>query len=251
MTGKQEETTALILHRIQEIERRDDNQILTSLAGEAIKEYAYRFTDSKGRLITGLSWAGIKEITQLRGNMVVQDVDIQDTDDYIRVVVRATDLDRNISVFGGCHQPKKMRVKVEKGLYELVPDDFCFQKAISKAQRNAFKNLLPTTLLTKMMEAYLGKKPAAEREREPGGSVTTPPGKKINPDEIKTFTNVYKASFDLYKLQPPDVLRQLGVLREMDLTITPKEAFLTIQALYEKPEEPEKLGDANQVKEDE
>ncbi len=231
-----EETTALILHRIQEIERRDDNQILASLAGEAIKEYAYRFTDSKGRLITGLSWAGIKEITQQRGNIVVQDVDIQDQEDYIRVVIRAADLDRNVSVFGGCHQPKKMRVKADDGSYTLVPDDFCFQKALCKAQRNAFKSLLPITLLTRMMEAYLGKGPPAKREMKPG-LVTTPPERQINPEDIKTFPDCYKACFDLYKLQPKEVIKALGVSREMELVITPKEAFLTIQALYEKPEE--------------
>jgi hypothetical protein len=117
-----------------------------------------------------------------------------------------------------------------------VPDDFCFQKAISKAQRNAFKNLLPTTLLTKMMEAYLGKKPAAKGGVKPH-PVTTPPEKQIDPGDIKTISDVYKACFDLYKLQPRDVLRELGVSNQMELTITPKEAFLAIQTLYEKPEE--------------
>lgn len=231
-----EETTALILHRIQEIERRDDNQVLASLAGEAIKEYAYHFKDSNGRPVTGLSWAGIKEIAQLRGNIVVQDVDIQEQEDFIRVVVRAADLDRNISVFGGCHQPKKMRVKKDDGSYTLVPDDFCFQKALSKAQRNAIKSLLPTTLLTKMMEVYLGKRPPAKREIMPS-SVTTPAEKQINPDDIKTYNDVCKACFDLYKLQPSDVLRELGVSKQIDLRITPREAFLTIQTLYEKPKE--------------
>lgn len=224
--------TAMILHRIQEIERRDDNQILASLAGEAIKEYAYRFNDSKGRLITGLSWTGIKEIAAQRGNIIVQDADISESDDYIRVVIKATDLNRNVSVFGGCHQPKKMRVNVGQGQYEFVPDEFYFQKALSKAQRNAIKSLLPTTLLTKMLQAYLGKKPLP-REKGKAQPQATSPAHEVKDEELKTYNDVMRICFELYKLQPADVLRELGVGSQMDLTITPLEAFQTIRALYE------------------
>lgn len=50
--------------------------------------------------------------------------------------------------------------------------------------------------------------------------------------EPKTFNDLYKICFDLYKLQPVDVLRELGVSSQMDLTITPVEALQTISAVY-------------------
>lgn len=50
--------------------------------------------------------------------------------------------------------------------------------------------------------------------------------------EPETFNDLYKICFALYKLQPADVLRELGVSSLMDLTITPVAALQTINALY-------------------
>ncbi|MBA7569796.1 hypothetical protein ES708_11537 [subsurface metagenome] len=229
-----EETTALVIRRIHEIERLDENQILASLAGDVINEYIYQFTDSRGRKIAGLSWAGTKEIAQHRGNIVIENIDIQDRDDYIRVVAKATDLDRNVSMFGGCHQPSTMKIKKEGGGYVSVPDDFAFQKAIAKAQRNAIKNLIPATLITKLMKEYITKnqpkKPPPVKAPAPSLATGTPQ----EPTAI-TWNELYKVAWDKWKLQPTAVLKHLGVSKQSEVSVTPQEALTTISYLMEKP----------------
>lgn len=229
-----EETTALVIRRIHEIERMDENQILASLAGDVIQEYIYQFKDSRGRQIAGLSWAGTKEIAQHRGNIVIENIDIQDRDDYIRVVAKATDLDRNVSMFGGCHQPTKMKIKQEGGGYVSIPDDFAFQKAIAKAQRNAIKNLIPATLITKLMKEYITKNQPrkAPAEKAPDPSLATEPPEELT---ITAWNDLYKVAWDRWKLQPADVLRHLGVEKQSEVSITPQEALTTIAYLMEKP----------------
>ena len=72
---------------------------------------------------------------------------------------------------------------------------------------------------------------------------TVPKTEKLeqaNPEqEPKTFNDLYKICFALYKLQPGDVLRELGVSSQMDLTITPVAALQTIKELYKDVEETE------------
>ena len=160
-----DETTALVLARIQEIDRKDENQILAELAGELIEEYVYEFRDSRNRLQSGLSWVGTCELARLQGNIQIDSTpEISESDDDFRVVVRGTDLLRNVSILGGCHQPKKMRMKQDSE-YIFVDDPYAFQKAISKAQRNVIKALTPTTVVKAIMTQLLNQqkgKPASK-----------------------------------------------------------------------------------------
>lgn len=241
-----EETTSIALARIQEIERRDDQQILAALGGELIEEYIYSFRDGRGHRQVGLSWAGVREMAQMRGNIGIDDnPDISEADDHFRVVVKATDYLRNVSVLAGCHQPKKMRVKVldnqgkETGEYALVDDDFAFQKALSKAQRNAIKNLMPETVIKKLMDELLGKqrpkgKQTEGRKEEPEQTKSPVPPKAIgrDPQELTGVQELFYACWEDFGMQPSQVLKELGISDLKDIADFP-DAYLQIMAVRE------------------
>ena len=128
------------LARIQEMDRRDEEQIISLLAGDLVHEYVYEFRDGAGRTQRGLSWAGIREYSQYRGNFRIEKPEVEDLGDAFRVMVQATDLDRNVTLWAGTHQPKSIRLRDGKG---VIADDFAYEIAISKAQRNVIKNLMP------------------------------------------------------------------------------------------------------------
>lgn len=144
-----EDTSIAIYERIKEIDRNDEEQILALMGGEMVDEYVYSFKDGAGRTQEGLSWAGVREMAQLRGNIILGKPEIEEAADHIRVMVMATDMKTNVTVWAGCHQPKM--IKPRNG--DPYPDDFAFEKAISKAQRNAIKNLMPMTAVRGVIAA--------------------------------------------------------------------------------------------------
>ena len=186
--------TALVIHaNIKEIDRKDDQQILASLGGELIDEYVYSFKDGRGRTQEGLSWAGVRELAQLRGNITLSKPEIEDHPDYIRAMVMATDLDRNVSMWGGTHQPKM--IKPRDG--DPYPDEFAFEKAVSKAQRNAIKNIMPTAVVKGVIAKLKGggngrgspiERRPAHRDQSGGAYVAdTSPGRSfINKGDLFT-----------------------------------------------------------------
>ena len=128
------------------VERRDEEQIIAELKGQVIKEYFY---ESKGKTI--ISYTGVKEISREYGNNEADLVDMRETDDAWIVVCKATDTERKITRLGASTQSKIDR-------FSGNPDEFCFQKAFSKAQRNALKTILPVTIITKAIEAWKAQK---------------------------------------------------------------------------------------------
>ena len=161
------DTQAIVLARIREIDRMDEEQIVLELAGDGVGDYVYQFP-MDGKQIQGLSWAGYKELAYRRGNYVIEKPEVEDVGDHIRVLIRATDLQHNVTLWAGTHQPKMRRVKADGGGYSMKLDDFAFEKAISKAQRNVLKNLIPHGVVKLAIEAVLGGKamPAGRPKRE-------------------------------------------------------------------------------------
>lgn len=177
-----EQTTALA--RIREVDRMDEEQIMATLSGEDVSEYVYSFVDGRGRKQEGLSWAGVRELAQHRGNIIMEQPIVEELENEYRVMAKAVDLDRNIAVWGGTHQPKKMKLKSG----QQVPDDFAFEKAIAKAQRNAVKNLLPMAVVKKVIAMLTEGAPAAKPQRNGApaqGAIDAPKAKKApaNPSQ--------------------------------------------------------------------
>ncbi|MFH1087468.1 MAG: hypothetical protein V1737_02625 [Chloroflexota bacterium] len=265
-----DEMTAAMLAQIQEIEQKDERQVLAELAGETIEEYIYetevwdwmpqpdgKRKKQKVRKVK-LSWVGTREVARSRGNIVLSDPIVSDTDDAVRIIVKATDLTRNFSVFGGCHQPKKMKVNdFDKETGEIVgshleEDPFVFQKSLSKAQRNALNPCIPADYAVKMIDRFLraaGKKPllaAPGRKGIPQGpgpapEPKQPPKSQIKPREewdktikaqVPDYPTLERLIWELCKVQPTDMYRELGGGNRNDMTIPAWEAFLTLKERF-------------------
>jgi hypothetical protein len=171
----------------REMEKRDEEQIIQEMRGQYIEEFVYQFKIG-GRTVTGISWAGIKEVAYKFGGIQVELVELKETENAYTVIVKAFDEKNNASRLGVSMQPKKM--KLQSG--EVVDDEFALQKAVSKAQRNAIRPLIPETMLKIYIEKFLEENrraPEPPRRVESEQSFVTPVApqaqKKLTEDIIK------------------------------------------------------------------
>lgn len=262
-----DEITAAMLANIREIEQRDENQILAELAGETISEYIYEIEvwdwvlqpDGKKKKQkirkVKLSWVGTRETARAKGNIVASDPVVTDLEDVIRIVVKFTDLANNFSVFGGCHQPRKMKVNdwdpvtSEIKGFHLEDDPYCFQKGLSKAQRNGMTACIPADWAAKMIDRFLkasktgSQLPAGQKGRyiQQGQRSGTPvptlklqikpkaDWDKVTKEMVPDYPKLESIIWDLAKLQPRDMYKELGGGSRSEMTIPAWEAYLTLK----------------------
>ncbi len=246
--------TNAIVDRIKEIDARDESQIMMELAGETVSEmfYTTEVYDRKLKRMAPkvkLSWAGSKEAARSKGNIVVDDAPIvTDLEDSVRVVVRVTDLARNFTIFGGCHQPKKMRIndydpKTKQQIgYHLEDDAFYFQKGLSKAQRNAFQTILPADFIAKCLERFLRlSAPRTEKQIEKPKEARPPTKAEekartsweaVTQEMVPDYPHLERVFWDILKKQPADMYRELGVSGRADMNITAWAAFQQLKAAH-------------------
>jgi len=125
----------------QIMEHKDETQILAELQGSFLKKFVYSFKVGK-RAVTGISWAGIKEIAYRLKGIDTEIQKFEETETHYIFIVKATNKDVG-SRLGVSNQPKMDG----KG----NPDQFALQKALSKAQRNAIRGVIPEATI----EMYL------------------------------------------------------------------------------------------------
>lgn len=259
-----DEIDAVLLQNIRDIEEKDERQILAELAGETIQDFIYEtevweWTTEGGRKRkekkrkVKLSWVGTREVARSRGNIVVSDPIVTDLEDNIRIVVKATDLTRNFSVFGGCHQPRKMKVNDygdggEIVGFHLEDDPYIFQKGLSKAQRNALQSCIPATYATKAIDRFLkaaGKHPLLTPGKAgvagTSGSKGLGQGKSVKPrtewekiakEAVPDYATLERLIWDLAKIQPREMYKQLGVSARSEMNIMPWDAFLNLKEIF-------------------
>ena len=130
---------------------RDEALIIADLEDRYIEEFVYSFQQG-GKTVTGLSWKGVQEAAREMGGIQVpmEKVKIDETETHVHVIVEAIDSNRDASRLGSASQPKQMTVKGKQ-----VDDPFAYQKAISKAQRNAMMQLIPQTVIKAWVEQRL------------------------------------------------------------------------------------------------
>lgn len=204
----------------QLMERRDEQQIVDTLMGRYIDEFVYEFREGD-RKVVGLSWLGIQEASREYGGIKCRLMEKKEADEYIEVVIEATDTRTNASRIGVKRQPKKMSTR--KGVIE---DKFAMEKAVAKAQRNAIRPLLPQTLMKMWIEKHrkggkTEKRPPASSPEDGGGRITQPQmkliyteaGKKnLNEEQlhalIKKTVGVSSVD-DLSKKQASEIISQL------------------------------------------
>ena len=132
------------------IDQADDRAIIEMMTGQTIQDYVYSFKQG-GRVVEGLTLAGINEAANRRGGIVVEDIQFEEKEGSWIAIVKATDTFTGSSRYGAFEQPKKTGSR---------DDPFAFTKAIHKAQRNAVKQLLPVPIIREVLNYYLhGKKP--------------------------------------------------------------------------------------------
>jgi len=246
------ETDNFMLKQIAEIEKRDESQVLAELAGELIEDMIYTVEtyDRKQKKKVHkarLSWAGTKEVARSRGNIVLAEPVVTDLDTTIRIMVKATDLTRNFTVFGGCQQPRKMKVNdidENTGLiigHHYEDDAYCFQKGLSKCQRNALTLCIPADYAAKCIERFLlvtGKGKLLPQEAR---KTKVPDRSKVKPlsewdiyteSMIPDYPSLEPIIWNLCKVQPADMYRELGVTCRADMIIPAWNAFLTLKARF-------------------
>lgn len=122
---------ALPVKAFQELDRRDENQILAEIRGELVEEFVYSI-QLQGKRATNLSYAGVKEAIRRRGMFEILDVRTEETDHEIRTLMKVRDLVNRIDVLGASSAEKDKA--------------FAYVLAVNDAERNAFSKLIPAKL---------------------------------------------------------------------------------------------------------
>jgi len=135
----------------REMDARDEEQVLLALRGTFLKEFVYKFPMG-GRQVTGISWSGIKEIAYRVQGIDTEIENQKETDEAFTFIVKATNKNIDSSRLGVGVQPKLMK----RGGRD-VPDPFAIQKALSKAQRNAIRGVIPEATIKQYIEIFTGE----------------------------------------------------------------------------------------------
>jgi hypothetical protein len=144
----------------QEMERRDENQILAEMRGELLEDLVYS-VDIQGKRVTSLRYAGVKEGIRRRGNVEILEVRTEETPEEIRALVKVRDHDNRIDVLGASSAEKSK--------------PFAYVLAVNKAERNAFAKLIPAKWYAVLIDEYLQRrKGKGTPERREGAETSKP-----------------------------------------------------------------------------
>lgn len=148
---------------------RDEEQIVATLEGRYLDEFVYEF-EQGGRKIIGLSWLGIQEAArELKSiKLPIEKVIRKEDEKQVEFMVEAIDEATKSSRIGIASQPKKIVLKDGR----VIDDPFAMQKALSKAQRNAIRPLIPQTVLKAWIEQHRNRKNNKAEEAQPASPST-------------------------------------------------------------------------------
>jgi len=190
------------------MERKDEEQILAELKGHYLEEFVYSF-EHAGRRVIGLSWAGVKECAYRMGGIDVVDCRVEDKGDYWLVLAKAVDRTTGSGRYGISTQPKKMNLKDGSEQEDL----FSLPKALSKAQRNAIRGLIPEQYIKTFLDHYLQEKRIIEAKP------ITP--KPVEPSKLSELVLV-RFLQDVPVIAGVD-LKEYGPFKKEDIANLPKE----------------------------
>lgn len=141
--------TDLPVQVFQELDHRDEEQILAEIRGELVEEFVYSI-QLQGRQVTNLSYAGIKEAIRRRGNFEILDIQVTENDAEFRALVRVRDLINRIDVLGASTAEKNK--------------PFAYVLALNKAERNAFSKLIPAKWYATLIDDWLKRRRESSRQ---------------------------------------------------------------------------------------
>ena len=136
----------------------DDAQIVEMLEGRSNRKYIYAFQVG-GKTVEGISYAGTIDAARFYSEktgspLEVVDYTLLETPDAYRCFVRVRESKSGIILPGYSGQPKKMKVYTNRDHTEFVmkDDEKADVKAVSKATRNAFRNVMPANYIDAYIE---------------------------------------------------------------------------------------------------
>lgn len=193
MSEEKKNELAPVAAEIEVLDTVDDQSIVEMMTGQAIQDYVYSFKQG-GRVVEGLTLAGINEAANRRGGIQVNEIEYKETEHSWLATATAIDTVTGNSRFGAYEQPKMLGGK---------KDPFAFTKAIHKAQRNAIKQLLPLPVIREVLNFYLKRKVNADTEQQPQTE-----------QSAGNITNAQKASFAIANKLAPALEKQ-GISKEV------------------------------------
>jgi len=177
----------------------DETLIQSELVGNVLPQYVYRFVDKSGKEQKGLSVFGVRESVRLinRNNKsgskirinpqytkVERDVE-QNGQKGIEVWIFAEDLINATSAWGSKFEPYKKKGK--NGFYN---NTFVLEVALSKAERNAMRKLMPEKIVIAMIDKLI-----SEHGKSVIADISLPdPEDQINRKQQENERNFQKAS---------------------------------------------------------
>lgn len=126
----------------QELDRRDEDQILQEIRGQLVEEFVYRI-NVQGKPVTNLSYSGVKEAVRRRGNVEILDISVTESESEFRALVKVRDLTNRVDFLGGSTAEKAK--------------PFAYVLALNKAERNAYAKILPAKWIAALIEDWLKK----------------------------------------------------------------------------------------------
>jgi len=153
----------------------DQQQIVAEVTGEVINDLVYMV---KGK--TAISWAGINHISFFMGDIGVDDwvqwekITMFGDRVYWSATIRANNAKYGLSSLGTAEAPELADTHVvdDEGnwvknpdgewKFTLRPDPHCRRKALSMAQRNGKRAVMPAAVLAKWLEYFLKLKKGAK-----------------------------------------------------------------------------------------
>ncbi len=135
----------------------DEEQAIAELKGAYLQEYVYSFMD-KGVVVKGLSLVGVRETARemnkrglARIGIAEKEPIVKESDDYIEVWTYAKDEMNGGGYWGIKRQSKKI---IHKNGSRSA-NRFAMEQALSKAQRNAMRGLIPEPFVKQMIDEYI------------------------------------------------------------------------------------------------
>ncbi len=186
-------------------EMADDSQIEAELAGKATEYYVYHFPQD-GKEIWGLSVKGANESVRLLNRNPKSGCRIRINPNFLRIereIIQNGQKGVEVAVYAenlingdgawGIKFESYLKPKRSGGNYT---DKFALEKALSKAERNAKRKLIPEAIILEMMKKFMrDKSKVVELEAPKVGSLdevkVAPP--TVKTDENKTFEMIAKA----------------------------------------------------------
>ncbi len=203
------------------MDRADEELILDELMGRALDVMVYCF-EQGGKKLTDLSYAGIAEAVRtmnargfghvrVSGDPPIVNEVREDGQDFYRLMVYAVDEANGGGQWGTAVEPKRMKLRAatanrRRANGEEIPEDdtvwdkFALAKALSKAQRNALKPLVPVELRQALIAQYLGDESKVKRIKAgPANEVLAELPPPLADDEAKALLAEIRGKYDVLK----------------------------------------------------